>query len=99
MYVFPTAGTGKPQGVFQQKVTRYYFLKKITGAAVWAVMTSEQETYQGAFAKIQKGLKVNWRKAEEWMDTGQVWEVYAMGLSPHWGLKGMVRNEMPRLFA
>lgn len=38
-------------------------------------MKSEQETYQGVVAKIQKGLKVNWRKAEEWMDTGQVWEV------------------------
>ena len=37
-------------------------------------MKSEQETHQGVVAKMQKALKVNWRKAEQWMDTGQVWE-------------------------
>lgn len=77
VYVFSTVGTGKPRGVFQQKKKKkvtYCFLKKITGAAVWAVMKSGQETHQGVVAKTQKALKVNWRKAEQWMDTGQVWE-------------------------
>lgn len=37
-------------------------------------MKSEQDTHQGVVARTQKALKVNWRKAEEWMDTGQVWE-------------------------